>query len=256
MQAALDYLGLRRERAPNAIEDAHEERLMPLTESVDVEPLTPERVDEVALLHRRCFEGYFLSAMGDRFLRLFYEEFVTDPERNPAFVAVRDGRVVGFVAGTVDSADFYWHFFRSRFGALTVTALARAARSAEARRAVLSRTGVVRRAVAARFGKGRSERQRPPDAVDERLLVIGVAPEARGAGVAEMLVTALCRRLADLGHARVGLTVRADNPRAIAFYEKNGWRRDPAESSSVGFTRSTGGRLAGAELLRGADPSS
>jgi ribosomal protein S18 acetylase RimI-like enzyme len=202
-------------------------------------------VGEVASLHRRCFEGYFLSVMGDAFLRVIYEDFVANPERNPAFVVLRDGRVVGFVAGTVESKEFYRRLFHARFGGLARAALARAARSSEGRRALLSRTGAVRRAIVARLGykghsrQGRSRRQPPPEAVRARLLAIAVAPEARGSGVAETLVAALCRRLAELGHARVGLSVNAENGRAIAFYEKNGWRRDPSEGGCVAFMRST-----------------
>lgn len=52
---------------------------------------------------------------------------------------------------------------------------------------------------------------------------LAVAPEAQGRGVAEPMLRDALARLRRGGVTRVELTVEADNPRAIAFYERLGF---------------------------------
>lgn len=50
-----------------------------------------------------------------------------------------------------------------------------------------------------------------------------VAPEAHGQGIAVAMMQDAIARLRNAGITRVELTVEADNPRAIAFYERLGF---------------------------------
>lgn len=52
----------------------------------------------------------------------------------------------------------------------------------------------------------------------------GVRPRSWGQGIGKRLLQELRRRLAATGYARAELSVYADNPRAIALYERLGWR--------------------------------
>lgn len=52
---------------------------------------------------------------------------------------------------------------------------------------------------------------------------LAVAPEAQGRGVAGAMLRDALARLLSAGVTRVELTVEADNPRAIAFYERLGF---------------------------------
>ncbi len=52
---------------------------------------------------------------------------------------------------------------------------------------------------------------------------LAVAPEAQGNGIAGAMMTDALARLRNAGISRVELTVEADNPRAIAFYERFGF---------------------------------
>lgn len=54
---------------------------------------------------------------------------------------------------------------------------------------------------------------------------IAVAPSVKGKGAAEVLLRSLLRRVQRRGIARVGLMVKITNLRAIAFYQKQGFRR-------------------------------
>jgi putative acetyltransferase len=52
---------------------------------------------------------------------------------------------------------------------------------------------------------------------------LAVAPEVQGSGVAWAMMRDAIDRLRNAGILRVELTVEADNPRAIAFYERFGF---------------------------------
>ena len=52
---------------------------------------------------------------------------------------------------------------------------------------------------------------------------LAVAPEAQGRGIAGMMLQDALTRLRSAGVTRVELTVEADNPRAIAFYQRLGF---------------------------------
>jgi ribosomal protein S18 acetylase RimI-like enzyme len=56
-----------------------------------------------------------------------------------------------------------------------------------------------------------------------RLLSIAVHPDFQGSGAAKAVADAFEAGVRANGHDRIGLSVHADNPRAIAFYLKTGW---------------------------------
>lgn len=55
---------------------------------------------------------------------------------------------------------------------------------------------------------------------------LAVAPEVRGLGVAQAMLEDAIARLRRAGIRRVELTVEADNPGAIAFYQRLGFRHE------------------------------
>ena len=70
-----------------------------------------------AALHREVFADYFLGHMGQRFLELFYGEFVGRPGTYTV-VALDGGHVVGTVIGATDLARVFSDFYRRHFVAL------------------------------------------------------------------------------------------------------------------------------------------
>lgn len=71
---------------------------------------------------------------------------------------------------------------------------------------------------------------RDPDAGGE-LGEIYALPEVWGAGVGHVLMAAAVDALAARGYEDAILWVLADNPRARAFYEREGWALDGAEKT-------------------------
>jgi ribosomal protein S18 acetylase RimI-like enzyme len=209
------------------------------------------RLDDVAgaaLLHRIAFPDYFLTHMGLGFLERFYSEFV-DRSMNYGFVAICDEKVIGSVVGTVDSGTLFSQFYRRHFLSLALVLAGRVIVDPYIRRNLVSRMAHVRQALSSRFARRRrtSPAIDPPaeNQVPARLLSIGVHPEKRGSGLAEQLVDRYCEALWQDGQERVGLSVRSENLRAIAFYERTGWQRAGASAASVQYTRSTRSRSTG-----------
>jgi GNAT superfamily N-acetyltransferase len=73
---------------------------------------------------------------------------------------------------------------------------------------------------------------RDPDAEGE-LGEIYALPEAWGKGIGHALMAACLVALRERGYADAILWVLADNPRARAFYEREGWTLDGAEKTDT-----------------------
>jgi ribosomal protein S18 acetylase RimI-like enzyme len=77
-------------------------------------PMKLENVKSVIDVHLQSFRGFFLTLLGRGFLTELYRDIITDPS-GIAFVWFADERVVGFVAGTDHSAEFYNRLLRKRW---------------------------------------------------------------------------------------------------------------------------------------------
>ncbi|MEM7270415.1 MAG: GNAT family N-acetyltransferase [Pseudomonadota bacterium] len=60
---------------------------------------------------------------------------------------------------------------------------------------------------------------------DDEMHQLFITPDARGSGAAQALLGDAEARILAAGHALAWLDVLIENPRAIWFYEKCGWRR-------------------------------
>ena len=157
--------------------------------------------------------------------------YYTDHEPASAFVAEVDGRVVGFLVGCVDSA--------------TAPTAEDAIRREVLRRFLLLRPGTAGflwRAV-------RDARHTPAPATavhDPRWpshLHINLLPQARRGGMGRQLVQAWLARLRVIGSPGCHLTTMVENQRAIAFFERSGFRREGDPHLLPGMRLRTGERM-------------
>lgn len=63
-------------------------------------------VSAIVSCHLNAFPGFFLSAMGPRFLRKYYG-FYSDYDKGIVLVAEYEGQLLGFIAGFQDPASYY-----------------------------------------------------------------------------------------------------------------------------------------------------
>lgn len=210
-----------------------------------IRPLRAGDVAAAAALHQRVFRDYFLGHMGQRFLELFYAQFV-DSAGSYGLVAVRDDRVVGAVIGSIDLPRLFHVFYRRHFGSLAVALVVRFVRDRYVRQNLADRLGHVGRAARSLLARHPRTSESSEDWPPAQLLSIGVDDDVRGRGVAEALVTRFCEALAADGVDAVGLSVRPANARAIAFYTRTGWLIQRGGPESITFWRA---------VVRPAEPS-
>jgi len=169
-----------------------------------------EDVDTIVGVHLSAFPGFFLSRLGPGFLQQLYRTFVTDPDGICLVAESAAGtsrRIVGFVAGSSAPAALFrrallrrgLQFAWSAAGAL-----------------LLDPVGVGRRLLAATRYRG----ERPAAIPTASLLSsLGVAPNARTAGVGRALISGFCGAARSRHSSHVYLTTdQQDNDAVNRFY--------------------------------------
>jgi ribosomal protein S18 acetylase RimI-like enzyme len=179
-----------------------------------IEPISPAHAPAMAQVHLRAFPTSLRSRLGCGFLERFYVEFCRHPY-DQGFVAYEEGsgRMAAFVVGTSRAHAHRLAFLLRRAPYLSWRIGERWLADPEVRM-------LVRFALEGGPGRGAA---RPAAICPVRLLSIAVDPDFQGSGAAQTVAEAFEARLRAAGHDRVGLSVHADNPRAIAFYQKTGW---------------------------------
>lgn len=168
-------------------------------------------LDEVVELHVLCFPTYFMTRLGQPFLREFYREAMAEI----ALVAVIDGRVVGTqLTFTRPSATFV-RMLRSGGAKFAIAAAPTAARGPlQAFRVALA----LLKPFQARRPKG-----------EATAMFTAVHPSRRGSGVAKLLLKRMIAE-ADLAGVSSIHGENEDDPRLNSLYERVGFVR-------VGTTR-------------------
>lgn len=171
--------------------------------------LVLDDVPELAKLHIRAFPGFFLSILGEPFLRQFYTGFVGDPTAITV-VAVQGDRLHGAVVGTSSPTGFFARLLRRRLLPLILAGASASIRRPQAIRQLLR---------AARY---RGEAGGPADGA--LLSSICVDPAARGRGVGAGLVHKWCDLAALAAPSAYLSTDAIDNDAANGFYRGLGWQ--------------------------------
>jgi len=178
-------------------------------DDVLIRPAELNDVQDVACVHLKSFDGFYLSKLGSRFLMEFYGALLLDHE-GILLVAVVEGGIVGFVAGSVAPRGLYRRLFVRRWLRFISAAIPAAIGSP---RLILGLVGGIRRAIGQEYLGSSSE-----------LMSLCVLPGFRGANVARELVARFESNSASLGSVSVVLTTDDDNNAGVKmFYEKCGY---------------------------------
>lgn len=174
---------------------------------------------QVAKTHIACFEGYFLSSLGEQLLEKYYLEFLIE---NDLFIVAEDEethKIIGFCMGYYKGSNARSNF-ESKYKLMLTKKLLMLC--LKFNKAAISKC--IAKVVSVFKAKGKSENSFK---ADSDLLSIGVLSECRGQGVAKALVEAFEKRIFEnAGERKIKnctLSVFSDNSRARAFYEKMGF---------------------------------
>ncbi len=164
---------------------------------------------QVVQVHLESFPGFFLTCLGQDFLRLLYQSIQRDSQ-GIVLVASCNGKIEGFVAGVEQQSGFYRRLIERdtwRFALASARALLRNPAITPRLLRALQRPAEVQHASA-----------------QACLMSIAVRPAAEGKGIGRQLVGAFCRALAERGVPAVCLTTDRDkNERVNRFYQKLGF---------------------------------
>lgn len=176
-------------------------------------PIDSSDIYDLAKQHRAAFPDFFLSKLGERFLREFYRGFISDPKALTTVVRDESGRVLGAAVGTADPNGFFKRLLKRRWMGF---ALASASYVLHSPRETLRLV----RAITYRGGAS----VQPGAAL---LSSIFVAPTAQGKSLGRDLLEDWTRKAAATGANVANLSTDAlNNDRVRSFYEKSGWSTD------------------------------
>ena len=172
--------------------------------------MEPGDISRVVSVHLESFPGFFLSFLGDRFLRLYYSGICAAPEGIALVYLNEAGIPAGFVAGTTNPQGFYRRLLKSdglKFALASLGALFRRP----------STCGRLLRALT-------HPSANPIGDEVAGLYSIGVLPELQGTGAGKKLVRAFLAEAARRGCKKVFLTTdRDENDEVNGFYRSLGF---------------------------------
>jgi ribosomal protein S18 acetylase RimI-like enzyme len=188
--------------------------------SLSVRAMRPDDAAGAASVHVRAFPGFFLTSLGERFLRVFYAA-CAEFAGGVALIAESGGKTVGFVVGVTDHEAFHGYICRRRSVALGLAALP----------AIVVKPAIVSRFVRALLSRG----PQMPSVGGALLMSIAVDPAAAQRGAGRQLVAAFGEEMRRRGCREYRLTTDRDgNERVNAFYAAAGMVIEAAHQTPQG----------------------
>lgn len=177
---------------------------------MEIRIATQEDIAAIVDIHKSAFEGFFLTSLGTKFLKFYYNAFVKS-EESVVFCAVEDGGVLGFSAATKKCKGFNSRLIKNNLFSFFVLAV----------KLLFSQPSSL-----IRLAKNLTKKS---DAVDDQedyaeLYSIGVRAESQGKGAGKKLLKATEETLKKNGVEKVSLTTDYyENESAVAFYHTMGY---------------------------------
>jgi len=174
-------------------------------------PHEPSSLDDIVEVHIAAFPGFFMTQLGQRFLRGYYQCVLDYPD-GLLLTEFEEQGCIGFVSGFVEPSSFYLELRRRRIrlGLAAVSGIVTRPRS------LITLMVNYRRA-------GKVSREEPEPGTAE-LSSLAVRPDIAGRGVGSRLVRRFIAAAANRGASRVILTTDANNNDSVnRFYKGLGF---------------------------------
>lgn len=163
--------------------------------------------DEIVKIHIATFQGFFLTFLGEGFLKQLYKGFIEHNESN-LIIAKKENEIVGFIAYSSDISDLYKFLIKKKLILFAWYSLI----------AFIKNPKILFRLLSA-FSKS-EEVSRNERYIE--LASIGVKPEFRSTGVGSTMIEYLKSIINFNEYSYISLETDAeDNEYANNFYKKN-----------------------------------
>lgn len=167
-------------------------------------------LDAIVNIHDIAFPNFFLTTLGDGFLKLYYKSVMNSPE-GILLISHSDNVITGFCAGTLLSAGFNTRLIKKNlFGYM-----------GQGIRLLFTHPVRI-------WHLYKNLSKENPDVGDKgeyaELLSIGVDPNKQGGGVGKKMLIALEEEVKKRGGSKLSLTTDCENnEKAIGFYHSLGY---------------------------------
>ncbi|KRS21863.1 hypothetical protein AAY72_06340 [Alishewanella sp. WH16-1] len=170
-------------------------------------------IDSVVIVHIKAFDGFFLTMLGEDFLRRLYTAFLLEKSGIFRVVTDSENNIVGFTAGTSAPDLFFSALRKKRWFSFLVAAFP----------GVLKHpVKVLRKLYYALFYKG----DKPAELLSSALLSsIGVLPEMSGKSIGKVLLADFEQQVRLVNGSCLYLTTdKFGNESVVCFYTKAGYK--------------------------------
>lgn len=168
-----------------------------------------EYVNEIVDIHMQAFPGFFLTFLGEGFLKQLYKGFITHNGSN-IIGTLKNGKIIGFLAYSENISQLYKYLLKKSISQFVFYSL----------KAFIKKPKIMFRLLRALTYSKISKRGEAYIEISS----IGVLPEAKNKGVGTMLINALKETVDDGKYKYIKLeTDKLNNGYANAFYIKNGF---------------------------------
>ena len=116
------------------------------TSKTTLRPMVETDIGQVAAVHAEVFTDFFMTKMGDNFVRLYYAQYLDHPH-SYGVVAVNARKVIGFIVGGCAISNLERRFYRRHFLTLGSIIATRFTFDHAARASIIARTGIIMQAL-------------------------------------------------------------------------------------------------------------
>lgn len=177
---------------------------------MEIRKVTKYEINQVVTIHKKAFNDFFLTQLGDKFLWVYY--YSVSKNKNSILIGYYDDeKLLGFSCATFLSRGFHKNLVKEnllRFGIIGI-------------KLIFTKPGSLIR-ILKNFSK--SNKSIKDDGNYAELLSIGVYPGIQGSGIGKQLLTELERQLFFNGIKLLSLTTDFyKNDKTIGFYKSLGY---------------------------------
>ena len=88
-----------------------------------IKKLDKKDLDKISKMHMESFKGFFLSMLGERFLKIFYQSVNEDNKSITIIGKNSKNHIIGVVVGSTDPAGFYFRILKKNILKFAIAAL-------------------------------------------------------------------------------------------------------------------------------------
>jgi len=170
---------------------------------------TKKDATQIAIIHKQEINQGFLSQLGVKFLSKLYKSTMVSPNAF-TIVAKDNDKVIGFISGCTNVTKFYHDFFKKYFFQVFFILLPK-----------MFRLSILKKIFETLKYPQQKEEKKLPGA---ELLTIAILKQYHGRGIAQKMFEKFVEEIKKREISEFKVIVGENLPRAIAFYEKIGFK--------------------------------